>query len=248
MLFEQGARDTQEQGEIRQAVRRLCADFPGEYWRTLDRDKSIPAAFVAALTSAGFLAALILQEFGGSGSTLADAAVIMEEIQALDSLAGSACHAQMYVMNTLLRHGSAAQKEALLPQIARCRCGSRRFGVTEPGSGSGTLALRTTAVRDRDRYVVDGQKIPWTSRAEHSDLMLLLARTTPRDRGREEGRWPVGVPDRHACGGGQRHDDPPDPHDDEPRHDRDLLRSPGRSPPPAWSARKGRASATSCPG
>ncbi|CAN5789130.1 acyl-CoA dehydrogenase family protein [soil metagenome] len=180
MLFEQGARDTQEQGEIRGAVRRLCADFPGEYWRTLDRDKSYPAAFVAALTGAGFLAALIPQEFGGSGLTLADAAVIMEEIQA-SGCNGSACHAQMYVMNTLLRHGSAAQKEALLPQIARGAVRLQAFGVTEPGSGSDTLALRTTAVRDGDRYIVDGQKI-WTSRAEHSDLMLLLARTTPRDQ------------------------------------------------------------------
>ena len=180
MLFEQGARDTQEQGEIRRAVRRLCADFPGEYWRALDRDKSYPSAFVAALTGAGFLAALIPQEFGGSGLTLADAAVIMEEIQA-SGCNGSACHAQMYVMNTLLRHGSAAQKEALLPQIARGALRLQAFGVTEPDSGSDTLALRTTAVRNGDHYIVDGQKI-WTSRAEHSDLMLLLARTTPRDR------------------------------------------------------------------
>ena len=180
MLFEQGARDTQEQGEIRRAVRRLCTDFPGEYWRALDRDKSYPSAFVAALTGAGFLAALIPQEFGGSGLTLADAAVIMEEIQA-SGCNGSACHAQMYVMNTLLRHGSAAQKEALLPQIARGVLRLQAFGVTEPGSGSDTLALRTTAVRNGDHYIVDGQKI-WTSRAEHSDLMLLLARTTPRDR------------------------------------------------------------------
>ena len=180
MLFEQGARDTQEQGEIRRAVRRLCTDFPGEYWRALDRDKSYPSAFVAALTGAGFLAALIPQEFGGSGLTLADAAVIMEEIQA-SGCNGSACHAQMYVMNTLLRHGSAAQKEALLPQIARGALRLQAFGVTEPDSGSDTLALRTTAVRNGDHYIVDGQKI-WTSRAEHSDLMLLLARTTPRDR------------------------------------------------------------------
>ena len=180
MLFEQGARDTQEQGEIRRAVRRLCADFPGEYWRALDRDKSYPSAFVAALTGAGFLAALIPQEFGGSGLTLADAAVIMEDIQA-SGCNGSACHAQMYVMNTLLRHGSAAQKEALLPQIARGALRLQAFGVTEPDSGSDTLALRTTAVRNGDHYIVDGQKI-WTSRAEHSDLMLLLARTTPRDR------------------------------------------------------------------
>ncbi|MEG3152123.1 acyl-CoA dehydrogenase family protein [Sphingomonas sp. ZT3P38] len=180
MLFEQGARDTQEQGEIRRAVRRLCADFPGQYWRALDWDKSYPSTFIAALTGAGFLAALIPQEFGGSGLTLADAAVIMEEIQA-SGCNGSACHAQMYVMNTLLRHGSAAQKEALLPQIARGALRLQAFGVTEPSSGSDTLALRTTAVRDGDRYIVDGQKI-WTSRAEHSDLMLLLARTTPRDR------------------------------------------------------------------
>ncbi len=179
MLFEQGARDTQEQGEIRRAVRKLCVDFPGDYWRAKDRDRAYPTEFVAALTEAGFLAALIPEEFGGSGLTLGDAAVILEEIQA-SGCNGSACHAQMYVMNTILRHGSAAQKMAYLPKIATGELRLQAFGVTEPGSGTDTLALRTTAVREGDRYIVDGQKI-WTSRAEHSDLMLLLARTTPRE-------------------------------------------------------------------
>jgi alkylation response protein AidB-like acyl-CoA dehydrogenase len=178
MLFEQGARDSREQGEIRRAVRRLCAGFPGDYWRARDRDRAYPTEFVAALTRAGFLAALIPEEFGGSGLTLADAAVILEEIQA-SGCNGSACHAQIYVMSMILRHGSAAQKAAYLPGIATGDVRLQAFAVTEPESGTDTLALRTKAVREGDRYIVDGQKI-WTSRAEHSDLMLLLARTTPR--------------------------------------------------------------------
>ncbi len=180
MLFDQGARDTAELGEIRRTVRQLCAQFPGEYWRAKDRASAYPGEFVDALTQAGFLAALIPEEYGGSGLTLRAAAVIMEEIQA-SGCNGSACHAQMYVMNTLLRHGSEEQKSTYLPRIAAGELRLQAFGVTEPTSGTDTLALRTTAVREGDRYIINGQKI-WTSRAEHSDLMLLLARTTPRDR------------------------------------------------------------------
>jgi acyl-CoA dehydrogenase len=165
---------------IREAVRSLCGGFPGEYWRSLDRERSYPTEFVAALTEAGFLAALIPEQYGGSGLTMTAAAAIMEEIQAA-GCNGAPCHAQMYTMGTLLRHGSAAQKERYLPGIARGELRLQAFGVTEPTSGTDTLSLRTTAIRDGDHYIVNGQKI-WTSRAEHSDLMLLLARTTPREQ------------------------------------------------------------------
>ncbi|HWM45776.1 MAG TPA: acyl-CoA dehydrogenase family protein [Xanthobacteraceae bacterium] len=165
---------------IREAVRALCSEFPGEYWRALDRERAYPTAFVDALTRAGFLAALIPEEYGGSGLTLRAAAAIMEEIQA-SGCNGAACHAQMYTMGTLLRHGSAEQKARYLPAIARGELRLQAFGVTEPASGTDTLSLRTAAVRDGDSYIVNGQKI-WTSRAEHSDLMLLLARTTPREQ------------------------------------------------------------------
>ncbi len=170
-----------ELGQIREAVRALCADFPGEYWRALDRERAYPDKFVAALTKAGFLAALIPEQYGGSGLTMTAAAAIMEEIQA-SGCNGAACHAQMYTMGTVLRHGSTEQKARYLPGIARGELRLQAFGVTEPISGTDTLSLRTTAVRDgNDGYVVNGQKI-WTSRAEHSDLMLLLARTTPREQ------------------------------------------------------------------
>ncbi len=172
--------DSAELAPIREAVRALCADFPGEYWRGLDRDRAYPEAFVAALTKAGFLAALIPEEYGGSGLTMSADVAIMEEIQA-SGCNGAACHAQMYTMGTLLRHGSAEQKARYLPGIARGQLRLQAFGVTEPTSGTDTLSLRTSAVRDGDHYVVNGQKI-WTSRAEHSDLMLLLARTTPREQ------------------------------------------------------------------
>jgi alkylation response protein AidB-like acyl-CoA dehydrogenase len=166
---------------IRAAVRALCADFPGEYWRKLDRERAYPAEFVAALTRAGFLAALIPEEYGGSGLSLVAAAAIMEEIHAA-GCNGAACHAQMYTMGTVLRHGNETQKRKYLPAIARGELRLQAFGVTEPTSGTDTLSLRTTAAREgNDGYVVNGQKI-WTSRAEHSDLMLLLARTTPRDQ------------------------------------------------------------------
>jgi len=166
--------------DIRRAVQALCADFPGEYWRAKDRDRAYPGEFVAALTEAGFLAALIPESYGGAGLGLDAAAVIMEEIQA-SGANGASCHAQMYIMNTLLRHGSEAQKAEYLPRIASGALRLQAFGVSEPTSGTDTLSLRTQAVKDGDHYVVNGQKI-WTSRAEHSDLMLLLARTTPRER------------------------------------------------------------------
>jgi hypothetical protein len=170
-----------ELAPIREAVRALCAGFPGEYWRKLDRDRGYPIEFVQALTRAGFLAALIPEEYGGSGLTMAAAAAIMEEIHAT-GCNGAACHAQMYTMGTVLRHGSAEQKKKYLPGIARGELRLQAFGVTEPTSGTDTLSLRTAAVRKgNSEYVVNGQKL-WTSRAEHSDLMLLLARTTPREQ------------------------------------------------------------------
>lgn len=169
-----------DHSDIRDAVAKLCADFPGEYWRKLDREMAYPGEFVAALTQSGFLAALIPEDYGGAGLTLSAAAAIMEEIQR-QGCNGAACHAQMYVMGTLLRHGSEAQKRHYLPKIASGELRLQAFGVTEPTSGTDTTALRTTARREGDHYVVNGQKI-WTSRAAQSDLMLLLARTTPRDQ------------------------------------------------------------------
>jgi alkylation response protein AidB-like acyl-CoA dehydrogenase len=174
------AGDAEPLDEIREAVRAVCAPFDGPYWRALDRERAYPTDFVRALTDAGFLGVLIPEEYGGSGLGLSAAAAVLEEVHAT-GCNGGACHAQIYMMGTLLRHGSRAQKERWLPAIARGELRLQAFGVTEPTSGSETLALRTTAVRDGDHYVVNGQKI-WTSRAEHSDLMLLLARTTPRDR------------------------------------------------------------------
>jgi hypothetical protein len=163
--------------EIRQSIRRICADYPGSYWRNLDTRSSYPSEFVASLTEAGFLAALIPEEYGGAGLPLRAAAIILEEIHASGCNA-SACHAQMYIMGTLLRHGSAEQKSRYLPRIARGELRLQAFGVTEPTSGSDTTKLKTRAVRDGDHYVIHGQKV-WTSRALHSDLMLVLARTTP---------------------------------------------------------------------
>jgi acyl-CoA dehydrogenase len=163
--------------EIRDGVRRICADFPGSYWRELDEREAYPTDFVQAMTQAGYLSALIPQEYGGAGLPLRAAGVVLEEIHACGGNA-SATHAQMYTMGTLLRHGSQAQKDTYLPQIAAGTLRLQAFGVTEPTSGTDTTRLKTRAVRDGDSYVVNGQKI-WTSRALHSDLMLLLARTTP---------------------------------------------------------------------
>jgi len=165
--------------DIRGAVKKLCGAFPGEYWRKLDREMAYPAEFVQALTSAGFLSALIPEEYGGAGLPLSAAAAILEEIQRA-GCNGSACHAQMYTMGTVLRHGSPAQKEKWLPKIASGELRLQAFGVTEPASGTDTSSIKTFARRDGDHYVVGGQKI-WTSRAEYSDLMLLLARTAPKE-------------------------------------------------------------------
>ncbi|WP_136656716.1 acyl-CoA dehydrogenase family protein [Nitratireductor sp. XY-223] len=165
--------------DIRDGVRRLCADFPGSYWRQCDRDQAYPAEFVSALTRSGYLAALIPQDYGGSGLTISAGAAILEEIHRSGGNA-AACHAQMYTMGTLLRHGSDAQKSAYLPAIASGELRLQAFGVTEPTSGTDTGSLRTTARLEGGTYYVNGQKI-WTSRAEHSDLMVLLCRTTPRE-------------------------------------------------------------------
>jgi hypothetical protein len=170
----------QELAEIRDAVARLCSNYPGEYWRELDRARRYPTEFVRALTEAGYLSCLIPEEYGGSGLGLSFAAAILEEVQA-SGANGAACHAQMYIMGTLLRHGSEDQKRRYLPKIATGELRLQAFGVTEPTAGTDTSSIRTTAVRTGDKYVVNGQKV-WTSRAEHSDLMLLLARTTPRDQ------------------------------------------------------------------
>ena len=166
--------------EIRRSVAALCEKFPGEYWREQDRERAYPTEFVKALTDAGFLAVLVPEEYGGSGLPISAAAAVLEEIHK-SGCNGGACHAQMYIMGTVLRHGSPAQKQKFLPKIASGELRLQAFGVSEPTSGTDTLSLRTTAVKKgNDRYVVNGQKI-WTSRAEHSDLMLLLARTTPRE-------------------------------------------------------------------
>jgi acyl-CoA dehydrogenase len=166
--------------DIRAAVAKLCTGFPGEYWRAKDKTSDYPIEFVEALTREGWLSALIPEEFGGSGLPLSAACAILEEIHASGGN-GAAAHAQMYVMGTLLRHGSDAQKAQYLPAVARGELRLQAFGVTEPTSGSDTLSLRTTAVRDGDNYLINGQKI-WTSRAAQSDLMVLLARTTPKDQ------------------------------------------------------------------
>ena len=165
--------------EIRDAVARLCARFPGEYWRGLDARRAYPSEFVQALTEAGYLSILIPEAFGGSGMPLGAACAVLEEIQRSGGNAG-ACHAQMYTMGTLLRHGSEEQKQRYLPRIADGSLRLQAFGVTEPSSGTDTSRIRTFAVRDGDDYVVNGQKV-WISRTEHSDLMILLVRTTPRE-------------------------------------------------------------------
>src|SRR5215472_3629333 len=163
--------------ELRQSVRKICKKYPGAYWRKLEDEQAYPTEFVEELTAGGFLASLIPEEYGGSGLPLRAAAVILEEINASGCNAG-ACHAQMYIMGTVLRHGSAEQKRQYLPKIATGELRLQAFGVTEPDAGSDTTKLKTTATRKGDRYVVNGQKI-FISRVLQSDLMLLLARTTP---------------------------------------------------------------------
>ena len=167
--------------DIRDAVAKLCAQFPGEYWRKLDREMAYPRAFVDALTEAGYLSVLIPEEYGGAGLKLSAAAAILEEIQRA-GCNGGGCHAQMYTMGTLLRHGSEAQKAKWLPKVASGELRLQAFGVTEPSSGTDTSSLKTFAKREGNGgYIVNGQKI-WTSRAEYSDLMILLARTTPKEQ------------------------------------------------------------------
>ncbi len=166
----------QDYTQIREEVAKLCQQYPGDYWRAKDKARAYPTEFVEALSQAGYLAALIPEEYGGAGLPISAAAAILEEIQQ-QGCNGGACHAQMYIMGTLLRHGSEAQKAAYLPKIATGELRLQAFGVTEPTSGTDTLSLKTKAKRDGDHYIVNGQKL-WTSRAEHSDLMLLLARTT----------------------------------------------------------------------
>lgn len=193
---------TQDYTAIREEVAKLCAGYPGEYWRAKDRDRAYSTEFVAALGEAGYLAALIPEEYGGAGLPISAAAAILEEIQA-QGCNGGACHAQMYVMGTVLRHGSDAQKAMYLPKVARGELRLQAFGVTEPTSGTDTLALKTTAKRDGDDYIINGQKL-WTSRAEHSDLMILLARTTPREEAasRTDGLSVFIVDMRDAVGNG----------------------------------------------
>ena len=166
--------------DIRDAVRALCAQYPDEYFRKVDAARAYPEAFVDALTRAGWMAALIPQEYGGSGLGLVEASVIMEEINRCGGNSG-ACHGQMYNMGTLLRHGSAEQKQRWLPKIATGELRLQSMGVTEPTTGTDTTRIKTTAVRQGDRYVINGQKV-WISRVQHSDLMILLARTTPIDQ------------------------------------------------------------------
>ena len=169
--------ETEHHPEIRDAVRALCAQFPDAYHRKVDAERGYPVAFVDALTRAGWMAALIPQEYGGSGLGLSEASVIMEEINRSGGNAGT-CHGQMYNMGTLLRHGSEAQKRLYLPRIASGELRLQSMGVTEPTTGTDTTRIKTTAVKKGDRYVVNGQKV-WISRIQHSDLMILLARTTP---------------------------------------------------------------------
>ena len=166
--------------EIRDGVSKLCAEFPGIYWQECDRKQAYPMEFVDALTKGGYLSALIPEEYGGLGLPISAGAAILEEIH-YSGCNAAACHAQMYTMGTVLRHGSNAQKSEFLPRIAEGSLRLQAFGVTEPTSGTDTTSLQTKAVRSGDRYIINGQKI-WTSRAEHSDLLLLLARTTPREK------------------------------------------------------------------
>ena len=171
------APDTELHQDLRNAVAELCRRFPDSYWRDLDREEAYPQEFVRTLTDAGYLAALIPEEYGGSGLGILEASIILEEVNRSGGNS-AACHAQMYIMGTLLRHGSEAQKREYLPKIASGELRLQAFGVTEPTTGTDTTQLKTMAVRDGDRYIVNGQKV-WISRAEHSDLMLLIARTTP---------------------------------------------------------------------
>ncbi|HKW39510.1 MAG TPA: acyl-CoA dehydrogenase family protein [Burkholderiales bacterium] len=182
---------------IRDAVAKLCASFPMEYWRATDRERRYPTEFVKALTDAGWLSCLIPEEYGGAGLSLRAAAAVLEEIQR-SGANGAACHAQMYTMGTVLRHCNEVQKKKYLPKIASGELRLQAFGVTEPSAGTDTSSIRTTAVKKGDRWVVNGQKV-WTSRAEHSDLMLLLARTAPREEARRTEGMSVFIVDMKAA-------------------------------------------------
>jgi alkylation response protein AidB-like acyl-CoA dehydrogenase len=188
--------------EIREAVSRLCAKFPGEYWRKLDRDSAYPSEFVEELTRSGYLALLIPEQYGGAGLPLRAACAVLEEIHCAGAN-GGACHAQMYTMGTLLRHGSDAQKQLYLPRVAAGELRLQAFGITEPGSGTDTTRIRTRAVRDGDRYLVNGSKV-FISRTEHSDLMILLVRTQAREdcARRTDGMSVLLVDLREALGNG----------------------------------------------
>ena len=185
--------------EIREAVRKLCARFPGQYWRALDRERAYPTAFVTALTEAGFLSVLIPEEFGGSGLGLAAGAAVLEEIHR-SGCNGGACHAQMYTMGTVLRHGTPAQKAAYLPKIASGDLRLQAFGVTEPDAGTDTTRITTFAKKVGDKYVVNGRKL-WISRAEHSDLMVLLCRTSARNAEKTSAGMSVLLVDMRAAVG-----------------------------------------------
>jgi acyl-CoA dehydrogenase len=191
-----------DHSDIRDAVRKLCEQFPNEYWRELDRERAYPTSFVQALSEAGYLSILIPEEHGGIGLPLSAACAVLEEIQ-MSGGNGGACHAQMYTMGTLLRHGSDAQKEKYLPRIAAGELRLQAFGVTEPGSGTDTTRIRTTAQRKGDNFVVNGQKV-FISRTEHSDLMILLVRTSPRtdDKNRTHGMSVLLVDMTEAVGNG----------------------------------------------
>jgi len=188
--------------EIREAIAKLCKQFPGKYWQRLDRERAYPTEFVRTVTEAGYLSVMIPEEYGGSGLGLSAACAVLEEIQR-SGCNGGACHAQVYTMGTLLRHGSEEQKARYLPRVASGELRLQAFGVTEPASGTDTTRIRTRAVRDGNDYVVNGQKV-FISRAEHSDLMILLVRTTPRDQAkkRTDGMSVLIVDMREAVGNG----------------------------------------------
>jgi acyl-CoA dehydrogenase len=211
--------------ELRESVRKICERYPGEYWRKLEAEQAYPTEFIEELTQSGFLASLIPEEYGGSGLPLRAAAVILEEINASGCTASQG-HAQMYIMGTLLRHGSEEQKQRYLPKIASGQLRLQAFGVTEPTTGSDTTKLKTRAVREGNHYVVNGQKV-WTSRARHSDLMLLLARTTPVDqvKRRTDGLSVFLIDLRENLGHGVEISDRSD---DQPQHNGGVFRqSPG---------------------
>jgi acyl-CoA dehydrogenase len=219
---------------IRAAVRELCAAYPDAYWRGLDQTRAYPTEFVRALTDAGWLAVLVPVEYGGAGLGITEASIVLEEINRSGGNAATA-HAQMYIMGTVLRHGSADQKQRYLPAVARGQLRLQAFGVTEPDAGSETTRLKTLAVRRGDCYVVNGQKV-WTSRAEHSDLLLLLARTTPYDELIDKTRARPWRADRSKSGRSRPCSITTPP---------SCSSRTSRSPPPISSAKRARAFATS---